>query len=327
MQKKKINYGIVGTGHIGKYHIQQIQNIENINLVGVFDTHTKLCSKIANEYKVRPFEKLESLLAKCDAISVATPAYSHYQVAKQALSAHCHVFIEKPITTNIQDAKKLISLSKKNKLLIQVGHIERFNPALAAFTKKQKDIKPQFIETHRLAPFNIRGTDTDVILDLMIHDIDLVLYLANSKVVDIVASGVSVLSNSLDMANARISFDSGCVANLTASRISDKPLRKLRVFEKSRYLSFDLQNNTYSEYLVKNNRKNTQTAQLVFEKDNKVVTMKKHIGEKTNALYEELLSFVNSIIKSQKVMVNAIDGKNAIEIALLVQKQINAQQK
>jgi len=178
-----------------------------------------------------------------------------------------------------------------------------------------------------LAPFNVRGTDTDVILDLMIHDIDLVLYLANSKVVDIMASGVSVLSNSLDMANARISFDNGCVANLTASRISDKPLRKLRVFEKRRYLSFDLQNNTYSEYLVKNNRKNTQTAKLVFEKDNTVVTMKKHIGEKTNALYEELLSFVNSIIKSQKVMVNAVDGRSAIEIALLVQKQINAQQK
>ena len=327
MQKKKINYGIIGTGHIGKYHIQQIQNIDKVNLIGVFDTDPGLCKNIANQYQIKAFQSMESLLGKCDAVSIATPAFSHYKVAKQALCANCHLFIEKPITTNVKEAKKLISLAEKKNLAIQVGHIERFNPALTAFTKKKTMIKPEFIETHRLAPFNVRGTDTDVVLDLMIHDIDLVLYLANSTVRNVTASGVSVLSNSLDLVNARIVFNNNCVASLTASRISDKPLRKLRVFEQNRYISFNLQKNTYSEYLVQNINTNDKTARLVFEKDNKVVTMQQYQGEETNALYEELLSFITSITKSQKVIVDAHDGKNAIEIALLIQEQINEKQK
>ena len=327
MEKKKINYGIIGGGHIGKYHIQQSCNIDTINVVGVFDTNSTVCKQVANQYNVQAFSSMEQLLTKCDAISVVTPAYSHYKIAKQALNMGCHVFIEKPITTNIQDANDLINRAAQKNLLIQVGHIERFNPALTEFTKKNTFHKPQFIETHRLAPFNIRGTDTDVILDLMIHDIDLILYLANSTIKNVTASGVSVLSNSLDLVNARISFNNGCVANLTASRISEQPLRKLRVFEKNKYLSFDLQNNTYSEYLVINNLKIKKPKNIIFEQDQKSVVLHKNIGQPKNALYEELLSFVNSITKSQRIMVSATDGKNALEIALLIQKQVNATNK
>ena len=189
--------------------------------------------------------------------------------------------------------------------------------------KKNSACSPQFIETHRLAPFNIRGTDTDVVLDLMIHDIDLILYLVDSPVDNVVASGVSVLSQTLDLVNARISFINGCVANLTASRISDKPLRKLRLFEKDQYVSINLQEHSYSQYTVhQQDTKNTNN-NTVFELNDKFVSLSNHVAKKTNALYEELLAFVNSIQNSQKTTVNGNDGKKAIEVALLIKQKIN----
>ena len=323
MKKKKINYGIIGAGHIGKYHIQQIQNISDVNLLGIFDTSKKQCEKVARDLKTKSYDDINQLLKGCDAVSIATPARAHYETAKQALKSNCHLFIEKPLTTDLKEAENLITLSKQYKLLIQVGHIERFNPVIADFIKKQATCNPLFIETHRLSPFNIRGTDVDVVLDLMIHDIDLVLYLANASIKNIFASGVSVLSSSLDLVNARISFDSGCVANLTASRISDEPLRKLRLFEKNKYFSFDLQNYTYSEYVVQKRNKVLNNANHVFEVDNKIVTMENHIVKKENALYQELVSFINSIKNSQKVLVDAIEGKKAVEVALLIKQKID----
>jgi len=323
MKKKKINYGIIGAGHIGKYHIQQIQNISDVNLLGIFDTSQKQCKEVAIDLKTKSYDDINQLLKECDAISIATPARAHYEIAKQALKYNCHLFIEKPLTTDLKEAENLIVLSKQYKLLIQVGHIERFNPAITTFIKKQTACNPAFIETQRLSPFNIRGTDIDVVLDLMIHDIDLVLYLANASIKNIFASGVSVLSSSLDLVNARISFDSGCVANLTASRISDGPLRKLRLFEKNKYFSFDLQNHTYSEYVVQKRNKVLNNANHVFEVDNKIVTMENHIVKKENALYQELVSFINSIKNSQKVLVDAIEGKKAVEVALLIKQKIN----
>ena len=323
MEKKNFNYGIIGAGHIGKYHIQQIQNIPSVNLIGVFDVDQKQCQAIAKELNTSASKKLNVLLKKCDAVSIATPAFSHYGVAKEALENSCHLFIEKPFTTTIQEAEDLIEFAQNKNLLIQVGHIERFNPALLDFMKKNSSCAPQFIETHRLAPFNIRGTDTDVVLDLMIHDIDLILYLVNSPIASVVASGVSVLSQTLDLVNARISFINGCVANLTASRISDKPLRKLRLFEKNQYVSIDLQEHSYSQYKVHQQDTNNASGNTIFELDNKFVTLSNHIAEKTNALYEELLAFVNSIQNSQKITVSGNDGKKAIEVALLIKQKIN----
>jgi len=323
MEKKKFNYGIIGAGHIGKYHIQQIQNIPNVNLIGVFDINQKLCQAVALEFNTTALKDLNILLKNCDAVSIATPALSHYKIAKEALKNSCHLFMEKPFTTSVKDAEDLIKLAQNKNLLIQVGHIERFNPALASFMKKNSSCTPQFIETHRLAPFNIRGTDTDVVLDLMIHDIDLILYLVNSPVDSVVASGVSVLSQTLDLVNARISFINGCIANLTASRISDKPLRKLRLFEKNQYVSIDLQEHSYSQYKVHQQDTNNASGNTIFELDDKFVTLSNYVTEKTNALYEELLAFVNSIQNSQKTTVSGNDGKKAIEVALLIKQKIN----
>ena len=176
-------------------------------------------------------------------------------IAKQALKHSCHLFIEKPITTNVEEAQKIIEIANRLNLKVQVGHIERFNPIIVDFTQQYNKVSPLFIESHRLAPFNIRGTDTNVILDLMIHDIDLILFFVNSEIKKVEASGVSVLSDSFDLVNARLSFQNGCIANLTASRISDKPLRKLRLFEKNQYVSMDLQTNTGSIYNVLNSQK------------------------------------------------------------------------
>ena len=323
MEKKKFNYGIIGTGHIGKYHIQQIQNIPNVNLVGIFDINQKQCQAIAKELNTTASKDLNILLKNCDAVSIATPALSHYKIAKEALKNSCHLFMEKPFTTSVKDAEDLIRLAQDKNLLIQVGHIERFNPALAAFMKKNAVCAPKFIETHRLTPFNIRGTDTDVVLDLMIHDIDLILYLVGAPIANVVASGVSVLSQTLDLVNARISFVNGCVANLTASRISDKPLRKLRLFEKDQYVSIDLQEHSYSQYKVHQQDTNNTSGNTIFELNDKFVTLSNHVAEKTNALYEELLAFVNSIQNSQKITVNGNDGKKAIEVALLIKQKIN----
>ena len=323
MEQKKFNYGIVGAGHIGKYHIEQIQNITNVNLVGIFDVNQQHSQAIAQKLNTVAWEELKVLLNNCDAISIATPAFSHYKIAKEALKKSCHVFIEKPFTTTVENAEELILLAKKNNLLIQVGHIERFNPAFLAFIDKNANCTPQFIETHRLTPFNIRGTDTDVILDLMIHDIDLILYLTNSPIADIHASGVSILSETLDLVNARISFTNGCVANLTASRISNKPLRKLRLFEKDQYVSIDFHKHSYSQYKVQEKYKQHKTENKVFQLNDKFVTVENYVAEKKNALYEELLAFVNSIQTSQKILVGGNDGKKAIEVALLIKQKIN----
>ena len=323
MEKKEINYGVIGVGHIGKYHIQQIQNIDKVNLVGVFDLNQTQGESVAKEFKTTAFVNLIDLLVECDAVSIATPAFSHYKIAKTSLLNRCHVFLEKPITTSIEHAKKLIVLSEKVSLLVQIGHIERFNPALVEFMQKNNYFKPSFIEAHRLAPFNIRGTDTDVILDLMIHDIDLILDLMQSPVFNIEASGVSVLSDTLDLVSARITFQNKSVANLTASRISDKPLRKLRLFKEKEYVSINLQNHTYSQYKVENQHNNVATRHSVFKLNNNVVTLQKHRAKKTNALYEELLSFINSIQTSQKISVTAKDGKNAIEVALLIKEKVD----
>ena len=239
MQPKQIYYGVVGAGHIGNYHAQQINNIPNIKLNGIYDLVASQSIKISEKYNTQSFNSLEDLLQQCNVLTIATPARSHFNIAMQALKNNCHVFIEKPITTNLKDAEKIIALAKQKKLLVQVGHIERFNPAFVRLLTKKNIHCVQFIESERLTPFNIRGLDVDVILDLMIHDIDLILNIKKCSVKTIEAVGIKVLSKTIDLANARIVFEDNSVANLTASRISDTAIRKLRLFNNQQYFSVD----------------------------------------------------------------------------------------
>ena len=306
--KKPIKFGVIGVGYLGNFHAQQLKMNKNVSLVGVFDLNFSLCLRSAKKYKVLAFKNIKEVLKNCDAVCVVTPTPTHFQIAKIALENKCHVFIEKPITHKIREAEKLILLARKNNLKLQVGHIERFNPTYLAFCTSPR--KPLFIESHRLSPFNIRGSDVAVILDLMIHDIDLILNLVNDKVVKIDASGASVVSSFIDLANARLTFKNGVVANLTASRISDKQMRQMRVFEKNCYSALDLHDSVIKCLKVGCDKKI----------QNKSIKVKKD-----NALFLELQSFVNSIIKDTKTLVSGNDGLNALKIAIKIQKKIEKQ--
>jgi len=319
-----LKYGIIGVGHLGNYHIQQISKLENVSLVGCFDINPSQARLAKKNYKIKIFQKIEDLFDMADVVSIATPASLHFSVASKALQEGCHVFIEKPIAHNVKEARRLISLANKKNCLIQVGHIERFNPAYRFLCESNP--VPQFIETHRLAPFNIRGTDVNVVLDLMIHDIDLILNLVNSEIKTIVASGVNILSQSTDLANARIEFKNGCVANLTASRVSAKKLRKMRVFEHQRYSSLDFDKFIVDVYSATTDNKTNSSIKTLFELGDRSVVFCSNQLKPINALYEELASFINSILYSTPVAVSAIDAMSALGVALEIEQKINGNQ-
>ena len=239
--QKSISIGLVGVGHLGKFHLRHLINIAEINISGIFDINFDRANLISQEFNVKFVKKLNNLYKTSDAIIIATPTNSHFKIAKESIKSNCHVFIEKPITDNLNDAKKLLKYAKEMNKIIQVGHIERFNPAFKKL--EELKIKPIFIESHRLAPFNIRGIEVPVVLDLMIHDIDIILSLINSKIKKISANGVDIISKSIDIANARLEFENGSVANLTSSRISQKEMRKMRIFQKNNYFSIDFKKN------------------------------------------------------------------------------------
>ncbi len=234
---EKLKIGVIGTGHLGKLHIKMFKNIENCECVGVFDTNLIQSETAAAEFKINYFQSEEELLKSVDAVSVAVTTSAHFEVANRCLEMGKHVFVEKPITSTIEEAKNLVMLADKKNLNLQVGHIERFNPALVSLEKYISN--PVFIETDRLSQFNPRGTDVAVVLDLMIHDIDLILSFIKSDVKKIDANGVAVVSDNVDIANARIQFENGAVANVTASRISQKKMRKMRLFQKDTYIALD----------------------------------------------------------------------------------------
>ena len=322
-KKSIVRIGVVGVGHLGKFHVQQYQTIHNVDCVGIFDVDSKCAGGVSRAYNVKSYKNLDDLLSRCDAVSICTPTSTHYSVAKQALNLGCHVFIEKPITTNIAEAEKLILLSDNNKKMIQVGHIERFNPAFCAFNKES--VRPEFIESHRLAPFNIRGTDVDVILDLMIHDIDILLQIIQSDINQINASGVSILSDTIDMANTRIEFANGCVANLTASRISQKQLRKFRIFEKNIYTNIDFLNPCVETYMLSNKQPEKDGSYIVVnENSEKFILYDKPNIVSHNALKVELEAFIQSITNCINPAVSAKDGLAALQVAIQIRDQINS---
>lgn len=234
----KIKTAVIGVGKLGRHHARWLKSINQSELVGVYDIDQGKCREVAGEYSVTPFDNLETLCDKVEAVSIAATTSAHYEIAEQMINRGIHCLIEKPVTASVAEADKLLQLIRDKPVVVAVGHIERFNPAVQAL--KDYDIRPRFIEAHRLAAFDPRGTDVAVILDLMIHDIELALYLVGSGIKRLEASAVAVISERADIANARLTFENGAVANLTASRISLKPMRKLRIFQQSGYFSLDL---------------------------------------------------------------------------------------
>ncbi len=323
-ENHKIKIGVIGVGHLGKFHVEQYQLIDGVDFVGLFDIDTERATKIGNQLNTNSYNNVNDLFDDCDGVSICTPTLTHSAIAQKAILGGCHVLIEKPITKDLYEAEDLIVLSKEHKKIIQVGHIERFNPAFCALNTK--NMNPQFIESHRLSPFNIRGTDVDVILDLMIHDIDILMTIVKSKIKCINASGVSVLSNKIDMANTRIEFENGCVANMTASRISQKKLRKFRIFESHSYTNIDFLDPCVETYVLsKNKPKNDRSYIVVNENKEKYILYDKPIIHSHNALRVELIDFIQSIQKAKEPVVSGSDGMKALDIAIQICNQIKNQ--
>jgi predicted dehydrogenase len=319
-----VKIGVIGVGHLGNFHVQQIQEIPQAELVGIFDENPERAMEISKTYKIPRFEVMEDLFAKCDAVSIVTPTSFHHQVALAAMAQNCHVFIEKPITKTIPEARDILKKAESKNLIVQVGHIEQFNPAFLAIS--DLDIKPRFIECHRLSPFNPRGTDVPVVLDLMIHDIGIILSLVPAGIKNIHASGVNVVSNTADIANVRIEFNDGCVANLTSSRISQKQMRKLRIFQNNNYITIDFLLGSVESYRVEDAlpvlEENQKSFKLEGHKEKYVIYNKPDV-KSSNALRLELAHFLDSIIHQRKPMVDGHSATEALELAIQIQNIID----
>lgn len=314
-----LKIGVLGAGHLGKIHIRLVKEIGNYELIGIYDPNPENALFAEKEFNVKAYESIESLIDAVDVIDIVTPTISHYDCAVLALRKSKHVFIEKPITNTIEEARELIKLADEADVKVQVGHVERYNPAFKAAKPYIGDV--MFIEGHRLAQFNPRGTDVSVVLDLMIHDLDIVLSSVKANIKNISASGVAVVSDTPDIANARIEFDNGCVANLTASRISVKNMRKVRFFQKDAYISVDF---------FKKETEVIRMKEVVGEIDPLSITMdlgKKGIKqiyfekpdvEESNAIKMELLEFSESILNNTTPAVTIHDGYKALDAAYII---------
>ena len=326
----KIKVGVIGTGHLGKLHTKMFKSIDNCELVGIYDSNPDQAESVGKEFSVPAINSLDELLKQIDAASISATTTSHYELAKKCFENGIHVFIEKPITASIKEAEELLEISEKKKLNLQVGHIERFNPALVAMEKYIDE--PRFIQTDRLAQFNPRGTDVAVVLDLMIHDIDIILSLVKSDVIDVQANGVAVVSDHLDIANARLQFENGAVANVTASRISQKKMRKMRIFQRDSYIALDFVTGVAEAYrlLPPDTEINPNLISFgeigVGEKRKKLVYEQPEQKE-LNALQHELQLFINSIINGTKPVVSGIDGLRALKVAEIIIQKIQQSQK
>ena len=317
-----INVGIVGVGHLGEIHLKLILSSKYFNLVGFYETDKKRSSYISNEYNVLCYDNLLTLADLVDAVVISTPTYFHYEISKFFLEKKINVFIEKPITTNIKQANELISIKNKFKLVGQVGHVERFN---GAFLEVEKLLNPMFIESHRLSSYPSRGTDVSVVLDLMIHDIDIVLSIVDSKVVNLSANGTKIISNSPDIANARIEFENGCVANLTASRLSLKKMRKMRIFQSDSYISIDFDKSKSEIVNILDYDKKNKYAMTIHNNDGveKEIKIKTYDNLQVNAIVKEHQDFARSIIENKKPKVSFEIGRNALELAFKILDEIN----
>jgi predicted dehydrogenase len=314
-----LKIGVLGAGHLGKIHMKCLQELtDTYELVGFFDPDPEKQKEAAERFGIQAYSTYEALLPHCDVVDIVTPTLSHYECASAALRASKHVFIEKPITNTLDEAKSLVSLAEEAQVKVQVGHVERFNPAFT--TVKDKLNQPRFIETHRLAEFNPRGTDVSVVLDLMIHDIDIVLSATGANVKRVSASGVAVVSDTPDIANARLEFDNGCVANLTASRISLKNMRKSRFFQKDAYIAVDFLTRTSEIVRMKTVEGEPNPFGIHIDlgegKGSKEIFFEKpEIPENANAIRDELHALAYAINNDQPTEVTVEDGYRALDVA------------
>ncbi len=321
---KKIKTGVIGTGHLGSLHVKMLKNIESAELLGVYDSSPEKAASCANEYGITVFNTLEELVQQCEAASIAVTTTAHYSVAKFCLEHGLDVFIEKPVTATIEEAEKLVALATEKGKLIQVGHIERFNPAILAIDKY--NLEPKFIQTDRLAQFNPRGTDVAVVLDLMIHDIDIILSLVKSEVVKVDASGIAVVSPTTDIANCRIEFANGAVAVVTASRISQKRMRKMRLFQRDNYITLDFITGTTEIYRLVAPNESSGTAfsfgLIGIGENAKSVVYEQAEAPKVNALEYELKLFIDAVINRTTPVVSGEDGLKALRVADMIVNKI-----
>jgi predicted dehydrogenase len=314
-----LKVGVLGAGHLGKIHLRLLNQSEKYELVGFYDPDEINAKKVAAEFGYTYFENINTLMDAVNVVDIVTPTLSHYDCAKKAIEKGKHIFIEKPITNTSEEAQELLELSKKHRVKGQVGHVERFNPAFLSV--KDKIETPMFIETHRLAEFNPRGTDVPVVLDLMIHDIDVILSVVNSDVKQINASGVSVISSSPDIANARIEFENGCVANLTASRISLKNMRKSRFFQKDAYISVDFLEKKVEVVKMKDAPENPGDFDMILqnaEGEKKQIYFENPEIEVNNAILDELETFADAIDNDTQPIVTLEQGTKALQVALQI---------
>jgi len=300
----KVRVGVIGVGHLGARHAKTYKENPNCLLVGVCDINQGHLDEVSRSLSIPAFADYRRLMDKVDAVSIATPTKSHYEIAADCLKNKIHTLVEKPFTTNLKEADRLIKIAQKNNLILQVGHIERFNPVFAATQKLIRE--PKFIECHRLSPFPNRSLDVGAVLDIMIHDIDIVLGLVPSPVRKIESVGINVLTQQEDIANARITFKNGCVANLTASRVSDEWMRKIRIFQKDTYISLDYKDAKAS----------------VYKKNGASITKEDLPIEKEESLQKELDSFVTCVIEHKTPLVSGSVARDALKVALTIQNQI-----
>ena len=304
----KLRAAVIGVGYLGRFHAQKYASLDDVDLVGVVDASRERAEEVAAEVGTAAFTDYRRLLDSVDLVSIVVPTQHHYPVARDCLEAGCHILLEKPITQSVEEADHLIRLAEDRGLVFQVGHLERFNPAVLALEGVLKN--PLFIESHRLAPFKTRGTDVTVVLDLMIHDIDIILSMVPSEIKLVNSMGVPVLSEEVDIANARLQFENGCVANVTASRVSRDAVRKIRIFQSDAYISIDYQARKIS----------------IFRKDDggvpvpglPNVSMEEKSFEQSDALLAEIRAFVDAVRDGTAPVVTGEDGKRALELALQI---------
>ena len=314
-----LKVGVLGAGHLGKIHLRLLKQSEKYELVGFYDPFEDNAKKVAAEFGYRKFDTIADLIAAVDVVDIVTPTLSHHDCAVEVIKAGKHVFIEKPISNTVTEAEEIIALAKEYNVKGQVGHVERFNPAFTAV--KNQIQNPMFIETHRLAEFNPRGTDVPVVLDLMIHDIDAILSVVKSKVKSVHASGVSVLSQSPDISNARIEFENGCVANITSSRISMKNMRKSRFFQKDAYISVDYLDKVCEIVKMKDAPEIPGDFDMILqnaEGEKKQIYFDNPSVEPNNAILDELNAFADAINNNTTPIVTLEDGTEALRVAYMI---------
>lgn len=298
---------VIGAGYLGKFHAEKYAALPDSDLVAIVDSDRETADTLAAKYNTEALTDYRDLFGRVDAVSIATPTSTHYTIARDCLGNGIHVLVEKPVTVTVAEADELIELAAANNLKLQVGHLERFNAAVLALGDALQ--QPKFIESHRLAPFKLRATDVNVILDLMIHDIDIILNLIKANVTDIEASGAKVMSDSIDIANVRMSFDNGCVANVTASRVSLKAERKMRIFQDERYISIDFQNRILSQHTKVDTEDEAGIPKIASHEQS---------FDNDDALKTEIAAFLNAIETDTSPVVTGKDGRRALQTAIRI---------